>query len=283
MPWPSIKPLVQKVPRITLKRLSTSIIGKIFESLAYRYIDIRRGFTYDFMENGEYALIKKLSTDHRGKSQTFIFFDVGANHGDWTDLVRECFSQQKYIGYLFEISEEMVKTLESRFGQDSKLVLNNVALSDRTARLEFRKYPGFEQLNTLQLESKYWERLESKLVSIDATTGDSYCKRLGIEFIDLLKIDTEGWEWNVIQGFRRMLSESRIGIVQFEYGYTSGDLGFLSKDFFEFFGSMGYRVGPVRKNGVEFRKFEYSDNDFKSGPNYCAAIPSICPIVERQI
>jgi hypothetical protein len=67
-----------------------------------------------------------------------------------------------------------------------------------------------------------------------------------------------------------MLQKRMIRIVQFEYGYVNGDVHFLMKDFYEFFKEFGYVVAKLTKGPLNFREFKYSDNDFKSGPNYVA-------------
>jgi FkbM family methyltransferase len=54
-------------------------------------------------------------------------------------------------------------------------------------------------------------------VSVDCVTVDAYCETHGIEKIDILKIDTEGNDPFVIDGAKRMLSESRVGVVLFEF------------------------------------------------------------------
>jgi FkbM family methyltransferase len=51
-------------------------------------------------------------------------------------------------------------------------------------------------------------------VSIKIDTVENYCNKNGIESIDLLKIDTEGWDFEVIRGCGAMLD--KIKYIQFE-------------------------------------------------------------------
>jgi hypothetical protein len=51
---------------------------------------------------------------------------------------------------------------------------------------------------------------------VTCITLDAYCWESHINFINFLKIDTEGHEWFVFEGAERMLSEDRIGVIQFE-------------------------------------------------------------------
>ena len=49
------------------------------------------------------------------------------------------------------------------------------------------------------------------------TTLDTFVEQHGIKNIDFLKIDTEGFELEVLQGAKQLLSEGKIGTVIFEY------------------------------------------------------------------
>ena len=66
-----------------------------------------------------------------------------------------------------------------------------------------------------------------------------------------------------------MIDKGKIRLIQFEYGYANGDAKFLMKDFFNFFSEKDYIVAKLRKK-INFKEWDYSFNDFKSGPNYLA-------------
>jgi len=48
-------------------------------------------------------------------------------------------------------------------------------------------------------------------------TLDDIAAKEGVEYIDFLKIDTEGHELAVLSGASRLLREHRIGYIQFEF------------------------------------------------------------------
>jgi FkbM family methyltransferase len=228
-------------------------------------------FAYDLDHTGEEELIS-LCLAERGDAE-FVFFDVGANRGDWTDyLMRN--ASMPVNGHLFEISKSMFERLEDNVGHYPGLTINNAGLSHEPGTLEFRRYPSAEGVNSFHVDTDFWDwQLDSVTETAVVTTGDRYCETHGIEHIDLLKIDTEGWEWNVLRGFSRMLSEHRISVVQFEYGYLTADLHVVMKDFWRLFNDYGYSVGPLYKQGVDFRNFIYRDNDFREDANYVAILP----------
>ena len=65
----------------------------------------------------------------------------------------------------------------------------------------------------------------------------------GLTHIDLLKVDTEGADWQVLRGFESVLSRRGISVVQFEYGYACILARTLHIDFCEYLQRNGYVIG----------------------------------------
>ena len=250
-------------------------INRAIYGFSRAYIDGYRYFTYDFTINGEKALIEKVAT-HFG--DRFVFLDVGANVGDWTNFIASRFSH--FSGHLFEMSEATYKNLEKRFGNDKRITLNKMAVSDKDGTIEYRFYGENFGSNTTLQQSSYFKR-PSEILTAAAITGDSYCSRNNIKHVNFLKIDTEGADFSVISGFESYFHDKKVDIVQFEYGYTNGDVGIVMRNFFDFFQARGYIVGRLEPKGVRFKEFEYTDNDFKSGPNYVACLPEFRQLLEK--
>ena len=73
--------------------------------------------------------------------------------------------------------------------------------------------------------------------------------------ISLLKIDTEGYESEVLKGFRRIIS--RINVIQFEYGKANLFSKYFLKDYFNDYYNDFY-IGKLYPNGVDFyEKYEW--------------------------
>lgn len=64
-----------------------------------------------------------------------------------------------------------------------------------------------------------WNHDQVIVENVKATTVDAMSARLGInaDMIDILAIDTEGFDPDVLRGARTMLSEHRIRVIEFEY------------------------------------------------------------------
>ena len=95
---------------------------------------------------------------------------------------------------------------------------------------------------------------ENVTEKVDVITLKSFCKRNKIEKIELLKIDTEGYEFNVLKGLNeyiKMLMSYSLNIIMITLikNYKFSDIhNFLVKNKFK----------KVFKNKMIFRKiFEY--------------------------
>ena len=229
---------------------------------AKKYIKFYENFSYSFKKNGEKYLLDSLA-----KQSVRTVFDVGANIGDWTTLAGKKINGAKF--HLFELSESTFKTLSSSFDGCENVVTNNLALSNSKGKIQYQDYGKDSGLNSI-LEDTSYHKMRSVLKDSTSTTGDEYCRENGISHIDFLKIDVEGAEHIVLEGFAEMLGQQAIDLIQFEYGYTHGDAHFLIKDFYNFFHKFGYKIGPLKKKGVIFMDFNYKLNEFNSGPNFVA-------------
>ncbi len=229
------------------------------------YLDQYYDHSYDFSRNGEAYLIERL----RSLNPDCIF-DVGANIGDWSKLAADMLPSTSI--HAFELSESTFATLTENIC-NPRVKKNMVGLSDRGGAARYKEYQGRSGSNTLIKTACYYDR-EFSVIERDCMlmTGDEYCQLHKIDKIDLLKIDVEGADYLVLNGFDAMLRQRKIRVVQFEYGYSHADAGHSMRRFFTFFNERGYTVGKLWADGVEFTKFVYWFNNYKSGPNFVAVI-----------
>jgi len=115
------------------------------------------------------------------------------------------------------------------------------------------------------------------VIDCQVKTGEKYCRENNIEDIELLKIDTEGHEVPILEGFRNILH--KIKTIQFEYGST----WILQKHFlweaYELLEPAGFQIGRLYPNGVLFKSYERKkDEHFRMG-NYVAVQKSNISII----
>lgn len=99
--------------------------------------------------------------------------------------------------------------------------------------------------------------LEAKKVyKVPVITLDTYCLENGIDYIDILKIDVEGYEPYVIRGCKQLLENKKIGIIIFEVGALYGKdekeemLNMLSEAGFNFYNVYGDELSTEQILGV---------------------------------
>ena len=239
---------------------------KFLLKLCKSYLRNYNQFSYNPYKNGEFQLVNKLS-----QLDFKTIFDVGSNVGNWSLYVRKFFLHS-FI-HSFEISKSTFSVLRGGEIEDKKIQLNNFGLSDKESDILYKDFGPNSELNTTVLDGSYHDNyLRHDLIKCHVTTGDLYCSRKNINYIDLLKIDVEGGESLVLNGFSNLLSEKKIRVIQFEYGYHSADARFLMKDFFLFFKKFGYIIGKINTGPIFFLgdRWDYKYNNFDSGPNYIA-------------
>lgn len=248
-------------------------ISKWMKDKASAYLQHYNDFTYDFDTNGESLLLERLS---RYPFKTV--FDVGANTGNWSKRASAAFPNA--VIHAFELSKSTRAKLKENLANPCYVVAE-FALGAKEGEIQYKDYGDRSTVSTLVEAATFHDaRLPFNIQTAKIVTGDSYLVSANIEKVDLLKIDVEGAEFQVLEGFKQSLKESRIRVIQFEYGYNNGDEGHLMKDFYALLSNAGYEIGKIWSAGVRFSPFEYSMNNFDSGPNYLAVAKSESAIIE---
>jgi FkbM family methyltransferase len=252
-------------------------LGRKIYAFSALYADIYRGYSYDFHKNGELKLIRTMPALF--KSEKPIIFDVGANLGEWTMFAKQVLPGAEI--HCFEMSPDTFMTLKSNLKKFANLRLNDFGLSDKPGNSTFLDYGANNGGNTLIRNPCFIHSQNTKETSTTLSTGEIYMNENKIRHIDLLKVDVEGWEYFVLTGFGSYLVPDVISMIQFEYGYTHGDVHTLMKDFYEMLEGKGYIVGRLSRSGIEFSPFHFSLNDFKSGPNFIGCHPKYREALSR--
>jgi FkbM family methyltransferase len=225
---------------------------------------------YGLHLNGEAALLERL---HPFALTTLI--DAGANIGDWA--MTACHALPSATVHAFEIAPGTAERLASNItaaGLSGRVVVNSVGLADTEGETAFYVTPESDtESSTLRAAAEFAAKDQgfSRIVETTAqvTTGDAYLRGKAIAHVDLLKIDVEGGEFSVLQGFAENFARGAIDMVQFEYGPLNLTTRKLLADFDAFFTEKGFMLGKVYPEGVAFKPYELTDEDFV-GPNYFA-------------
>lgn len=225
--------------------------------------------THEFQISGEYQMMEKL----QGIELPTIF-DVGSNIGEWTKMVRRTHPNSNI--HMFELIPHTFQKMLRNIQLDDKMFPNNFGISNETKNIPVQYVTDNDRVSTVVMDILHHNSVaKTALVS----HPKFYLEQFDISYIDFLKIDTEGHEYYVLSSFMELLQGGNIGVIQFEYGYINVLTKNLLIDFYKVLAPLGYHVGPLKPEGVEFRPFKLFHEDFQ-GPDYVAVHQSRGNIIE---
>ena len=200
-------------------------------------------------QNGEAALILRVIAS-ADPQRTPILLDVGANLGEWTEsALAEARAAARGIKvHVFEPTPVAAERLQRLFADRMEAVVHSIALSDRSGTAQFAVYGETAGTNSLELQS---DLVPLYTVDVPTMTGADFAARHGLGSIDLLKIDTEGHDFRVLQGFEPLFEQGAIGAAQFEYNSRWLSAHLSLRDLFQLAGRTGYRLGLVAPDRIE--------------------------------
>jgi FkbM family methyltransferase len=142
-----------------------------------------------------------------------MIFDVGANVGQSSRAFAAAFPASTI--YAFEPAAATFAILVERLAGVERVKPFNLALGRRAGR-RIIEHGGSSVSHRIAGIGRLLRRSPHEPATM--TTGDRFCREHRIERIDFLKIDTEGGDLAVLQGFRRLLAGQRIGLAEAEVG-----------------------------------------------------------------
>jgi FkbM family methyltransferase len=189
--------------------------------------------------NGESRFLKEVGNGIKS------FVDVGANRGEWTEQLLRLAPGAK--GVLYEPGREALEILRLRFANNSLLTIRPLGCSDKDANLLFNEVPGAGETSTFVLGAS---PSCDGLAKIEVRRLDRDLIELGVETVDLLKIDAEGFDYRVLVGAGRLIEQQRIGLLQFEYNTSWANEGSTLLAALSYLKRSGYVVFAIRADGV---------------------------------
>jgi FkbM family methyltransferase len=150
-----------------------------------------------------------------------VCVDVGANRGEITAaMLRLCPAARVHA---FEPSPQCHAILRERFANDPRVTLVNSGLGSEEGAREFHLYANDHLSSFLQLQTGTANPFESEpevaREMVRLTTLDLFAAEHGLQQIDLLKIDTQGYDLRVLQGAAAALEAGRVKHVLIELNF----------------------------------------------------------------
>jgi FkbM family methyltransferase len=181
--------------------------------------------------SGELQVVKRIFGNYSVNS--VVFFDVGANNGNYAKQVIAILANKLNHYYCFEPSEATRDTLINNISAIQRVSVYPYALSDVSEEkllLSSSQSSGLSTFYERDISYHHIEYDSSELVQ--AITLDEFCSTIKIDFIDFLKMDIEGHELSALRGAKKLIEQRKIRFIQFEFGGCNIDSRTFLKDFY---------------------------------------------------
>jgi len=170
--------------------------------------------------------------------------DVGANRGEWTELL----VQQKKIkgALLIEPSQSALGLLRSRLSSHPEVEVIEAAAGNAPGYFSFYEEDGAGKTSSLVAGFSH----DGRARQVQVTTVDAEIEKRGWPSIDFLKIDAEGFDFRVLEGTRRLLADGKVSYGQFEYNTPWRLAGATLTFAIQWLQDLGYKCFLLKADGL---------------------------------
>lgn len=199
--------------------------------------------------SGEAYLINKLLKEINPD----MILDIGANVGNYTKLLANNYAEGSRI-LSFEPHPKTFEILENNLDDEGyrSIELYNIGFGSENKFIDIYDYKAKDgsshasiYKNVISDIHKCKDVVKHK---IEIKTLDSFCAEYDINQIDFLKIDTEGNEYEVLQGASELIQNRKIKIIHFEFNEMNVISRYFFKDFFDYL--VDYDIYRLLQNGL---------------------------------
>jgi len=163
-----------------------------------------------------------------------VFFDIGAHKGESINLFLKNFNIKKIYSFEsspinFKILKGNLPKLKKKFKRES-INIENLTLGseNKDGFLKQIDESSSSTLNNINIKSKYFKRKQSLVYSpkkklffneikIRISTLEGYIAQNNIDIIHFMKIDTEGYEYEILKGLGKKFN--KVKLIMFEHHY----------------------------------------------------------------
>ena len=203
---------ISKLYVLIFGRKKLQFINDIFLSLT---LDAKGFKNYgDFNRTGEKKFIRLI------KDEINLSLDIGANVGNYTKLILQE-TNSKVIS--FEPLPDAYRELENlKKDFSERLEIFNIAISNENKKqdLHFSNEKSEKASLMKHLEKlSFIGKANKNKISVEVKKLDDLKNILKNQIIDFIKIDTEGYEFEVLDGAKYLLKEHQPKFIQIEFNW----------------------------------------------------------------
>ena len=190
---------------------------------------IVRGAGFDIVRFQEDPLVVRFQGDGIGVTpfedmrhflegqESPVIFDVGANIGQSVKKFRDLFP--KCLIHSFEPSPSTYEKLRTNCENTSGVKTWNFGVGSTNTTLTFSENNHSDMSSFLKPSTYSWGTVV-KTTEVQVVTLDSFARDQNIDFIHVLKSDTQGFDFEVFKGANQLMMENRIGLIYFEFIFS---------------------------------------------------------------
>lgn len=194
-------------------------------------------------------------------------FDIGANVGELTFLLNKFLPYSEI--YSFEPNPITCQILQEKFKNMTNIHVSKIGFSSKEEAGNLYTYRDDKISQHASVIKEVFTDLHhtNSIISFEVKlkTLDSYVFKKNITKIDYLKIDTEGYELDILKGGLNFIKSGGISIIQFEFNEMNILRRVFLRDFFELLAN--YKIFRLAESGLidiseyksEYEIFWYQD------------------------
>lgn len=171
-----------------------------------------------------------------------IIIDVGANKGEWSDVVMRMIPDCHVV--FIEPNKVLIHYLMMKYDYNENHItyLNMAAYRKAGKTIPFYYFTNRNSGLSSIYNNHEWDYLPKQFGKIGTTTIDQYCGQLGVDHVDFIKIDVEGAELDVMMGMLQTLKEKKVKFIQVEYSSHYQLANATFREIFYIVSAAGYNV-----------------------------------------
>ncbi len=201
--------------------------------------EVDEGSSFDFLFKYKYPsdcypIISYLNNKNKNYNTTI---DIGANRGEVAIFLAK--NSQSVLA--FEPVDDNIQKFKNNIelNRYSNIEIIPNVVSDSNGEMDFYLYES----NGHHSLGKLGDKDPKEVKKVKSITLDNFAKERGLESIDILKVDVEGFELNVFKGAESLLKEQKIKCIIFEISKLPLEqFNFNAVDIYKYLKKQGYEI-----------------------------------------